>query len=281
VKHFSIAVCVLLFAVTNAPAITIIVSPSNMGNWSTLTSDPSVGISLATGPGTPPAGTGSLQFSIPPNGDQYGLLADTADFSGLALSALTALTYSTYQSNYINGQAVYLSFVLSNNDRLYFEPIYQTGGYSGDAVPNQCAGVTNCAGLNQWHTWDALAGGWWSMNGYAGSNAGPPIFTLADYAAGNPGVTIVRARLIAGGGAGAWDNFSGAADALAFTVGSTATTFDFESDSAGSAPEPGTMLIVGCGLIGLLKLRQPQYRQRVFARRLAPLFFSERLPPKP
>jgi hypothetical protein len=86
----------------------------------------------------------------------------------------------------------------------------------------------------------------------------------------NLGVTIVRARLIAGGGAGAWDNFSGAADALTFTAGETTTTFDFEADSAGNAPEPGTILVVGSGLIGLLKLRQARYRQGASALRRSP-----------
>ena len=138
----------------------IVVSPTDMGNWSVTNSDSSVTSSFVAGPGTPPLGVGSAQFQIGADGNQYIIMRDDADIAGTALSALTDLSYSTYQQNYNDGQAVYLSLVLSNSDRLYFEPVYQTGGYGGDSVPNQCAGITNCAGLGQWQNWNALAGGW-------------------------------------------------------------------------------------------------------------------------
>ena len=218
-----------------------------MGNWTVTDGDSSVNLSFVSGPATPPLGVGSAQFQIGADGNQDIILRDDADISGTALSALTQLSYSTYEQQYLDGQAVYLSLVLSNGDRLYFEPVYQTGGYSGDTVPDQCVGITNCAGLNQWQNWNALAGGWWDLNGFKASSGGPPVFTLADYAAANAGVTISAIRLLAGGGAGAWDNFKGNADNLTFATANTSMTFDFEP----SLPEPSSLAAFGLMLAGL------------------------------
>ena len=240
--------CSLLTLASFASADTIVVSPANMGNWTVTNSDASVTSSFVTGPATPPLGTGSAQFQIGPDGDQYIILRDDADIVGTSIAALTQLSYSTYQQQYVDGQAVYLSLVLSNGDRMYFEPVYQTGTYGGDAVPDQCAGVTNCAGLNQWQTWDALAGGWWDLNGFNSSNGGPPVFTLADFAAANPNLTIDAIRLVAGGGAGAWDNFIGNADNLTFATADKSMTFNFDPESV---PEPASLSVLAALLSGL------------------------------
>lgn len=236
-----------------AMAGTVVVSPSNMGNWVTIDSDASVATSFVAGPPVPPFGTGSAQMTVGADGDQFTMLRDPVDYLGTALSDLKTLTYSTYQQNYIDGQAIVLSLQLSNGDKIYFEPVYQTGGYGGDPVPDQCSGITNCAGLNQWQTWDALAGGWWAASNYGGSNGGPPNFTIADYAAGNPGVTIAAIRLFAGGGAGAWDNFKGNVDGLIIGTSSVTTTFDFEP---ASVPEPATFGLAGLALAGIGVLRK-------------------------
>lgn len=250
----SILGCALLCASLAAKADVQTITASSLGNWTVTTSDSSVTSSFVTGPATPPLGAGSAQFQIGPDGDSYIILRDDADIAGTPISALTQLAYSTYQQQYLDGQAVYLSLVLSNGDRTYFEPVYQNGGYGGDSVPNQCAGVTNCAGLNQWQTWNALSGGWWDLSGFNGSNGGPPVFTLADFAAANPDLTISAIRLVAGGGAGAWDNFKGNADNLTFATASESKTFDFEA----SVPEPSalillTIMIVGPAVLGLRK----------------------------
>ncbi|MDT7688301.1 MAG: hypothetical protein QOE46_1060 [Acidobacteriota bacterium] len=63
-------------------------------------------------------------------------------------------------------------------DQLFFEPVYQNGTYSTifttDSVPNQCGSNTACVTLNQWQTWNALQGDWWSRNESAG---GPPLIS--------------------------------------------------------------------------------------------------------
>src|SRR5689334_10333569 len=130
-------------AVTASAAV-IVVTPSSPNNWVQTNTDGSVSGSYVNGPGTPPAGTGSFQVNIGADGDQAVILRNDVDFNGLSISALTGLSYSTYQQNYISGQAMVLSIVMSDGNRLYFEPVYQTGGYSGAVVPNQCPGITNC-----------------------------------------------------------------------------------------------------------------------------------------
>jgi hypothetical protein len=71
--------------------------------------------------------------------------------------------------------------------------------------------------LGVWQTWDADIGGWWSNNDSAG---GPPLTTLAGYAANYPGARLATdaaaVRLTSGFGAGAWDNFDGNVDAFTF-----------------------------------------------------------------
>ena len=259
IKTFTLCVFAGVF-MTTAWATTIQVSPGSPENWNFTNSDGSVSQNFVNGPATAPLGAGSLNMQIGADGDQYTIARNDADVVGTALSAVTALSYSTYESNYVDGQAIYLSLVLSNNDRLYFEPVYQTGSYGGDAVPDQCVGITNCAALNQWQTWNALVGGWWSLDGYGGSNGGPPNFTLADYAAANAGVTISAIRLVAGGGAGAWDHFDGNVDNLHIATAAYDNTYDFEPGAA--TPEPGTVVLMLGALfaIGIVSRRRQALR---------------------
>ncbi len=236
--------CMLLVATALwASAKTVVVSPASMGNWETTTSDPLASVSFVTGPATPPIGLGSAQFVIPADGAHFFRLRNPINFIGTLLSSVTALSYPTYQQNYTNGQAATLSFILSNGDFLFFEPVYQTGLYSGDVVPNQCPGITFCAALNQWQTWDALAGGWWDNNGFNGSNSGPPLFTLASFIAANSSLTITSVRIKAGDGAGAWDNFVGAADNFTIGIDGVSTTYNFEG-----VPEPSAFALGAAGL---------------------------------
>jgi hypothetical protein len=166
--------------------------------------------------------------------------ADTAQarqpgYAGTLLSSLTALSYSTFvEVDGSGGQAPYLILSIDNTGdgtadaNLFFEPVYQTGAYPGDPVPNQGALVTDT-----WQTWNALVGGWWVGTG------GPPLVTLANYAAANPTATIVNSgtglggvRIVTGFGAGAWDAFLGAADKFTIGVSGVNTTSDFEPAAA-------------------------------------------------
>jgi hypothetical protein len=190
---------------------------------------------FTSGPADPPSGNGSLKLEVGADSDSShdAIEFRTGEFTGTKLSDITELKYTTYVENFVNGQAPYLTLVVDKDGDgisdagLFFEPVYQTGGYSGDAVPNQCVGnETTCAVEGSWQTWDALAGGWWDGTG------GPPLVTLANFIASNPEAQIVNnasglggVRITAGYGTPPWNDFVGEVDALTIN----GRTFDFEA----------------------------------------------------
>jgi hypothetical protein len=227
---------------------TLVVDPAHLQGWtathdhcSAATSTGSQG--FVNGPATPPAGVGSYQFTIGSNGDSYETFSRT-DLAGKRLTDLSELSYHTYVSHFgSGGQAPYIDLTVdwnnngTQNDTLTFEPVYQTGAFSGDPVPNQGA-----LALNTWQRWDAKVGGWWSDQ--AGTS-GPPLVTLAHYQALHPDAKILNVgqggfRLATGCGAAAWVNFVGNADKVTIGVSSDSTTYDLEPAAAPPPPTGGT-----------------------------------------
>ena len=226
-----------------ASSTTLTVTPANLQGWQ-IQADPGTLVTFVDGPGTPPLGSGSVRTQIPANGDLFANLRNP-NYAGTPLASLTALDYYTYVANNVGGQAHYLILNVDTNndgaydDLLFFEPVYQNGTYSGDTVPNQCGVNPACVSLGQWQHWDALAGGWWSLN----EGGGPPLHTLAGYEALHPGTKIVNnslggggVRIAAGSGAGAWDNFDGNADAFTIGINNNNTTYNFELHNVPTSP---------------------------------------------
>ena len=231
---------ILLTLVAAAPlGAQLVVTPSNLQGWQFVPSNgagnvPPPAVYLAPGFETPPLGTGSVHLAVGQDGNDAARLRQP-NYAGTLLSSITALSYSTFtEVDGSGGQSPYLILSVDNTGDgvadagLFFEPVYQTGAYAGDPVPNQGALVTDT-----WQTWDALVGGWWVGTG------GPPLVTLASYIAANPTATIVNTgtglggvSIVAGFGAGAWDNFLGAADNLTIGVSGNNTTYDFEPATA-------------------------------------------------
>ena len=225
------------FALTASAAssTTLTVTPVNLQGWQ-IQGDPGTFVTFTDGPSTPPLGSGSVRLQIPANGDLFTNLRNP-NYAGTPLAGLSALDYYTFVTNYVDGQAPYLILNVDtdndgiSDDRLFLEPVYQSGAYSGDSVPNQCGSNPACVTLGQWQHWNALNGGWWSLN----EGGGPPLHTLAGYEALHPGTKIVNredgaggVRIVAGGGAGAWDNFDGNADAFTIGINNNNTTYNFE-----------------------------------------------------
>ena len=243
---------VLLLVAASAGATTVVVDPASMDGWTLQVVDTG-GTSggFQAGPAVAPLGAGSLHEVIGPNGDDFVSLRNV-DYQGVKLSEFTTLAYSTYVTTNVSCQATYiqLSLDLDGNgifdplgadDILFFEPCYQTGTYamvSGPPVPDQCPAThPDCVATGFWQTWNALGGGWWSLKDGFG---GPPLRTIPDYIATYGDASVINTnaclggvRLTAGGGAGAWDNFDGNADAFTIGVNGTDTTYDFE-------PGPGS-----------------------------------------
>lgn len=222
--------CSLVLA-TVASAATTVVRPGLMNGW-TAGGSGGAAAAFVAGPDTAPAGSGSAELSVGANGDDAAQLR-YGGFAGVELADLTALTYSTYvQQDGSGGQAPYLLLNVdldgngTTDDLLFFEPVYQDATF----FPSNPQGplVTST-----WQTWDALAGGWWSLGGVAGAGPGVGVKSLAQYLAAQPDARLATTtagalRVVAGFGAGAWDGFVGNADALTVGVAASSTTFDFE-----------------------------------------------------
>jgi hypothetical protein len=236
-----VAALVILTPLTAVLAATVNVTPLNTNGWQTQSSG-TASVTFVTGPGTPPLGIGSAQLAVGADGGSAAQLRNP-NYAGTLLSDITALSYSTYaQSGGSGGQTPYIILNIDNDnngsvdDQLFFEPVYQNGTYStvdpSVTIPNQCGTNPGCVTQGVWQTWDAQNGGWWALSA---ATFGPPLTTLAFYQQGHPNARIVNSgtlggvRIVAGFGAGAWDNFIGNVDSFRIAVNAGSdTTFNFE-----------------------------------------------------
>ncbi len=234
---------VLVFALS-VHAVTVTPSAPNGWTFNTTAGAGTVAPASYLAPGfeTPPLGIGSVHLAV---GNEGGAAAQARNtlYAGTLLSSLTELSYSTFTDVDGSGsQAPYLILLIDQNndgtvdDQLFFEPVYQTGAYSGDPVPNQ-----GTLTPGQWQTWNAMVGGWWSLDALT---FGPPLVTLSTYIAANSNARIVNSstglggvRIVTGFGSGAWDNFVGAADNFVINDGLGQDVYDFE-------PEAGSVITV-------------------------------------
>ena len=119
------------------------------------------------GPGTPPAGTGSLTFSTPTSADK--VVAFNYDHVGINWPTSTKwVTRPTApraraQVASINIEVDYNGAAPGGFTTLVFEPVYNTvAGHGRNGV---------------WQTWDAYQGGqaiWWSSNPIPGVSQSTP-----------------------------------------------------------------------------------------------------------
>ena len=225
--------------VTSMDMSPVIVTTNTPDGWVPRTTG-SGGPNTATaeyvnGPATPPLGAGSARLAVGSNGGGAAEYRHTG-YSNTLLSAITELRYSTYRTQ--DGAGGQMPYVLLNidlngdgalDDQIFFEPVYQVPAFN-PALPDQGPMQTGA-----WQRWDARVGGWWSLNGLAGLNPGAGVKSLAIYIAANPTARIINdalgrggLRLVAGFGAGAWDNFDGNIDAVTVGTNGISTTYDLE-----------------------------------------------------
>lgn len=246
---------------TDARAATVVVTPSNMGNWAFNNRDatgtiiggnPTGSGSMVNGPASPPLGTGSanLQTGNGVVGGDAAWELRNSGYVGTALSSITALSYSTYATENNGQQLPFLVLYLSNGNRLWFEPTYSSATQPAVA-------------LDTWQSWDAFAGGWYDDAGSGGS--GPSIDAVIswnDIVAANAGATIVNSGdglggvRISIGFASPADKFNTYVDAFRIND----TTYDFEAAAATPIPATLPLFSSGLGLIGFLSWRKKRRR---------------------
>jgi hypothetical protein len=280
------ALALFLGVVGQADAGPIVVDPNNLNGWQPALTDSlgvpttnpsslgnSGAVNFVTGPGTPPLGVGSLNLLAgnDSSGGSGSAQIYNQSYAGVALSSLTALSYSTYVTSNNGQQFPYLMLNVAlndgsgNYDQLFFEPPYQTPSTGNPSLPNQGATV-----MNQWQTWNALAGGWWDNGDLIGTQ-GTGVGSLSALLAVDPNATIQNAPNYFGPGADANAvtlqfgyadpafSYNGYVDNFTIGINGSNTTFDFEPATA--TPEPASLTLLASGFLafggfGLVRRRR-------------------------
>lgn len=223
-----------LMTATIAAANVVVVSTADMQSWAFQVTSGDGTAEFVNGPAAPPLGAGSVYLFTGTQGDESAQIRNTA-YSGTRLDTLTSLGYWTYAVQWNGGQVPYIILNLdldgnaSIDDLLFFEPEYSNGLYRND-LPPQGPIV-----LNTWQEWDALIGGWWSLNGYGGAGPGADVKTIDEYLAAQPNARIVNSGSglgglrVVSGFASPSDVFEANVDAFTIGVSGAETTYDFEA----------------------------------------------------
>jgi len=241
----------------------ITVNADEQAGWQFFVTSSDGAVTLEPGPGLPPIGNGSVRLSTGTNGDGSAEIRNNG-FHGVPLRNLTDLRYWTYSSEN-NGQQwpyIVLQIDLDGDgdvdDLLFFEPPYQTPSSGNPSLPDQGLPV-----LNTWQDWNALVGGWWSVQSIGGLMPGDQVGPLSQYLALQPGATVVNSdsglggvRVVVGY-ADPTDVFVGYVDAFSIQTrdAGITTTYNFEpfqSPPTPPGPRPGMWSLSQTGSSRLL-----------------------------
>ena len=192
--------------------------PTN--DWVIYTRTPASTAVFQNGPGTPPAGTGSLTFGTPTGADK--VVAFNYDHVGTKLADIDNMGYSTYRSAGSPVQVASINIEVDYNGAapggfttLIFEPIYNT--------------TQGTLANNVWQTWDAYKGGqaiWWSSRAIPGVCAFDCFVPWSAIVAANPDATILGGYGVNQGSGN--PGLVTSVDALAFGTAAADTVYDFE-----------------------------------------------------
>ncbi|MCK9375152.1 MAG: PEP-CTERM sorting domain-containing protein [Syntrophobacterales bacterium] len=251
----TLAILAITFSlVVAAQAAVVEINNQNIGSsvWY-MENDNTASQQGVTGPGTPPLGTGSWQFNTG-SGTGSGLGGKAyLWFTGVNLgttvvkpSDFTTLSYSTYvvSRNADTSVAPYwnMKYDLNGNN------IWEGGSTDAYLIFEPANNGHKSTDVGIWQNWDVANGNWWSDNSALGggkdnfflSTLNNRIFTL-DLLAGQSNGDI-------------WANAIGDFDAVSIGIANGAifadTTYNFET------PLPGTLLLLGSGLTGLVLWRR-------------------------
>jgi hypothetical protein len=192
-------------------------------NWVLYTRNAGDG-AFRSGPGSPPLGIGSIEFSTPTGNDKVTLF--NFDHVTTRISDIEAIKYSTYRTASLldsDVQVAALNLQVDANGpdapggftTLVFEPVYNTS--QGSLVDGQ------------WQNWDAINGGagvWWSSNPIPGLPNRDTFVTWSTVVASNPEATIVGGFGINQGSGN--PSLTSAVDKLSIGYDGDLITYDFE-----------------------------------------------------
>jgi len=172
-----------------------------------------------SGPGTPPLGIGSLEFTTPTGADKATLF--NYDYVGQKLSDVNAISYSTYrtfgskpdQVAALNVEVDVNGAATGGFTTLVFEPVYNTAqGTVTDGV---------------WQSWNAFGSGrWWSTRDIPGVCAFECYASWNDIVAANPDAVIAGGVGINQGSGN--PGLTSAVDKFKFGTTTLCNTFNFE-----------------------------------------------------
>lgn len=240
-----IVVVALWCASLSVQAAVVVITPAHFAPWqSGPLISPCGFVSGSTmfvnGPATPPLGTGSFEFDIPPLSPH--VFIHNSAINGVPLGNITALRYSTYvTASSLPNIAPRMILTIDTQDPMMpFDQI--------EFIPASQGPVTT----GVWQQWNAGAGVWHSLFAFPA----PPPFTLASYLAAHPGARIMS--LPSPGGLAVIAGCDGSTqqasiDAVTFAISGASTTYDFELVEPASTPiptlEPWGIVLLICALI--------------------------------
>lgn len=244
IKPITTAVSAGFFAVTVLPALafaapaaqTNVITEADVArqaentaptkNWVVYTRPTAPGTAeFRSGPGTPPAGAGSLELATTTDLDK--VYAFNYDHVDTKLNEITAMGYSSYRSAGSAQQATALNVQVDYNGpaveggftTLVFEPVYNTA--QGAVVDNT------------WQTWDAFKNGeakWWSTKPIPGAPTQSSYVSWATIVAQNQDATILGGFGVNQGSGN--PGLTVAVDNLTIGDADSLTVYDFEAVAA-------------------------------------------------
>jgi hypothetical protein len=234
-------------ATAGASTTTVTVDQTSVapgGNWTSPAGSDTGTAGFVNGPGTPPAGSGSLALDVPNPQHrafydyQYGICANNPNCTGpytTPISSVTSLSYSTYRGAGSAANAVPSLNIEIDPDPTGAAPHYATLVWE----PSNNGGVL---ADNAWQTWDAYNGGagkFWSTVAIPGvfpvAGAGGTQLTWAALTGMMPTAAI---KYGIGLNVGTGPTFKGNADALTVGLGGNDTVFDFEASTVNTVVTP-------------------------------------------
>lgn len=209
----------------------------------------------------PNHGNGSVQMSLTDGSGKADYVYTWGYDSGRTLGSLTSLSYDWYRSSASTAKGVMPAF------RLYYDAdgSTTTTGDQGYLIFEQIYNPDAASVVSdQWVSTNLMTTNMWQRQFSPGFTVESYGVTLADWTSGtnqpanadklNANTAILGIEFGIGSG---WNGtFNGFVDDVSFGFSNNVTTFNFEAAEAAAVPEPGSIALLGLGVLGLAAARK-------------------------